>query len=244
MRPVLRGKSPQVGDFDPYTGAKPSLISRLGMYCSYCERKIVTQLAVEHIIPKNGPHGDPRLKGRWDNFLLGCVNCNSTKSDKKVDLGKVFLPDRDNTFTVFTYSADGKIKISAGLKKKTTDMARAILSITGLDKAMSVTTDENDRLIALDRVSQRMETWGMAEDVKQEIRQNPGNMLVVDSGIRLALASGFFSIWMTVFANDQLMRNRLIDAFPGTRASKCFDARGQPVSPAPNPDELPYGGKA
>jgi hypothetical protein len=24
--------------------------------------------------------------GRWDNFLLGCVNCNSTKLDKDVEL--------------------------------------------------------------------------------------------------------------------------------------------------------------
>ncbi|MFZ4698895.1 MAG: hypothetical protein ACOYMG_02485, partial [Candidatus Methylumidiphilus sp.] len=61
--------------------------------------------------------------------------------------------------------------------------------------------------------------------------------------VRTALASGFFSIWMTVFHDDTNMLNRLIDAFPGTRGSGCFDANGKPISPAPNPDLMPDGGK-
>ena len=54
MRPVRRGAAPQPDDFDPYNDARPYLVSRLGLYCSYCERRTATNLAVEHIQPKNG----------------------------------------------------------------------------------------------------------------------------------------------------------------------------------------------
>lgn len=49
MRPVLRGDSPQAMDFANYRDAFGELASRIDMFCSYCERRIVTQLAVEHI---------------------------------------------------------------------------------------------------------------------------------------------------------------------------------------------------
>ncbi|EEW58748.1 conserved hypothetical protein [Ruegeria sp. TrichCH4B] len=45
----------------------------------------------------------------------------------------------------------------------------------------------------------------------------------------IAPARGFFSIWMTVFANYPDMLNRFIDAFPSTD-SGCFDTSGQPVA--------------
>ncbi|MCW7555679.1 hypothetical protein NX722_24235 [Endozoicomonas gorgoniicola] len=38
-----------------------------------------------------------------------------------------------------------------------------------------------------------------------------------------------WSIWMTVFADDADMLNRLIQALPGA-AQNCFDANGQPVT--------------
>ena len=41
MRPIRKGVSPVAGDFNKYEDAKPELVSRLGLYCSYCERKIV-----------------------------------------------------------------------------------------------------------------------------------------------------------------------------------------------------------
>ena len=74
MRPVLRGDSPQTGDFDDYRDAFGELASRIGIFCSYCERRIATQVAVEHIQPKDGPFGHPDLERRGENFLLGCVN--------------------------------------------------------------------------------------------------------------------------------------------------------------------------
>lgn len=243
MRPLQRGVSPFPADLVDYEDAKPHLVARLGRFCSYCERPIHTMLAVEHIQPKALP-AYSNLAGRWDNFLLACVNCNSCKKDKNIVLSDVFLPDRDNTFVAFTYMPDGTVVPASHLSATTERMAARILSATGLDKGICATLDENGRLVALDRVSQRMEAWAEAEESRADILANPGSDAVRRSVVRLAVAKGYFSIWMTVFAADPEMRNRLIDAFVGTRGSGCFELiTTQPVSPAPNPDQLTDGGK-
>jgi uncharacterized protein (TIGR02646 family) len=113
MRPVSKGTSPEPGDFEDYEDAKPYLLSRLGHFCSYCERRIATNLAVEHIQPKGLPQY-AALERNWDNFLLGCVNCKSTKGDKDVPLDKFYLPDRDNTFAAFDYQPDGTVHARPG----------------------------------------------------------------------------------------------------------------------------------
>jgi len=244
MRPVRRGAAPQPNDFDLYSDAQRYLVSRLGPYCSYCERRIATMLSVEHIQPKDGPHGHPHLIGRWANFLLACVNCNSAKQAKNVVLANVFLPDRDNTFAAFSYLPDGTVQPAATLATALMGKASDTLALTGLDKKISVALDENGRQVALDRVSQRMETWAVAIEARSGVDAHPGNVAVKDSAIRAAKAYGFFSIWMTVFSNDADMCNRLIDAFEGTRYSGCFDpVTARPVSPAPNPDGLADGAK-
>lgn len=242
MRPVRRNISPQTGNFSNYEDAQPFLVSRLGPYCSYCERKIVTSLAVEHIEPKDPP-ATSHLIGTWTNYLLACVNCNSTKKDKTVDVTRLLLPDRDNTFLALEYQKDGQIVASTVAQTKgLTTQVEETLALTGLDKPERRTLDENGKLIALDRASQRMEAWGEAQAVKQLIgsRQTPAEQELIK---KLVLQSGFFSIWMAVFQGDTGMRNMVIDAFPGTRGSGCFDAMGAPVSPALNPDKLAGGGK-
>jgi len=244
MRPVKRGASPQANDFDPYDEAKPHLVSRLGHYCSYCERRVVTQLEVEHIQPKKGQYGHPQLIGRWNNFLLACRNCNATKRDKNVILAKVLLPDRDNTLACFTYQPDGTVRPATGLTPTQMAMASDTLALTGLDKPISLVLDENGKQVALDRVAQRMETWAIAEEAKADVNANPGNQTVRRLAVATAKGHGFFSIWMTVFIDDLDMRNRLIDAFEGTRGSGCFDPEStQYICPAPNPDNLADGAK-
>jgi uncharacterized protein (TIGR02646 family) len=246
MRPVVRGASPQAGDFDDYKNAKPDLVSCLGRYCSYCERPIATNLAVEHIQPKSLP-AYIALEGKWKNFLLACVNCNSCKLAKDVVLAEVFLPDRDNTFHAFNYRQDGRVvpsaaAIAAGLS----EIADRTLALTGLDKSSEKTPDANGKQVALDRVSQRMEVWAKALEACHDVRTaHPASAIMVrDYVVKLAQAEGFFSIWMTVFQGDIDMLNRLIDAFPGTRASGCFDpVTAAPITPAPNPDGLDAGGK-
>jgi uncharacterized protein (TIGR02646 family) len=243
VRPVRRGPSPENKDFDDYRKAQPSLVSRIGSYCSYCERRIQTQLAVEHIQPK-GLHKYEHLCGRWDNFLLGCVNCNSTKKDKDVQLSAILLPDRDNTFAAFVYQPDGSVAPATSLADPLIQKAKDTLALTGLDKAPADVLDENGKRVAIDRFSQRMEVWAKAEEARADVLANPGNDAVRNLVIHLALAEGFFSIWMLVFEGYPEMRRRLIDAFSGTRGSECFDAAtSEVVSPAPNPDGLQEGGK-
>ena len=244
MRPIRRGASPQAEDFDPYATAQPYLVSRLGMYCSYCERRICTNLAVEHIQPKVLAEF-AHLEGTWTNYLLACVNCNSTKSAKPVNLHDTLLPDRDNTFVAFSYLKDGSVVPSAAVDERgMRAMAEATLALTGLDRANRGILDENDKEVALDRASQRREAWLVALANRDEIEAGPHLIPLRDAAVRVALATGFFSIWMTVFADDFDMRQRLIVAFSGTQASQCFDAiTAQPVSPAPNPDRLVGGGK-
>lgn len=243
MRPVQRGASPQATDFANYADAKPFLVSRLGCYCSYCERRVATNLAVEHIQPK-GLDAYEMLAVRWDNFLLGCVNCNSTKKDKDVVLANVFLPDRDNTAAAFNYFADGRIELAATIPAESREFAECLLALVGLDKPISEVHDENDKQVALDRVAQRLEVWGVALAAKADVDKHPLNRALRRSAVRTAQGYGFFSIWMEVFADDIDMRKRLIDGFDGTRGSGCFDlATTMPVRPAPNPDALADGAK-
>ena len=243
MRPIRRGDAPQPNDYADYKDAKPDLVARLGPYCSFCERPVVTQLAVEHIQPKGLP-AYAHLIGRWNNFLLACVNCNSTKKDKDVDPANVLLPDRDNTFAAFHYPPDGTVEPSGNTTANGLHaIADATLRLTGLDKAAMNTPDENGKQVALDRMLQRMEAYLAAEEAKSDLHNTPANHLLCDYIIKLAAKTGFFSVWMTVFSDNPEMLARLIDAFSGTSGSGCFTVNGVAVSPAPNPDGLPAGGK-
>jgi hypothetical protein len=257
MRPVRRGANPISGDFSDYKKAKPELVSRIGSgwfngihvasYCSYCERRFETNLAVEHIQPKGLKVGSIKpyahLVGTWTNFLLACVNCNSTKKDKDVVLSEVLLPDRDNTFIAYEYLKDGTINITAP-SRHLYNCAEETLKMVGLDKAAIHTADANGRTIALERVFQRMNAWLYISDSKQTIDSEPNSEATRKATVRFALATGFFSIWIKVFEDDADMRNRLIDAFAGTRESGCFDSVTTAViTPAPNPDGLAHGGK-
>jgi uncharacterized protein (TIGR02646 family) len=243
MRPIRRAASPRQADFSNYRDALPDLVSRLGMYCSYCERYVATQLAVEHIQPKGLP-AYQHLQGRWENFLLACVNCNSTKKDKPVSLSDVLLPDRDNTLAAYLYSAGGEIQVSSQLNARAQQLALVTLALVGLDQRGQTIADANGRLVALDRVKQRMEAWLTAVDAREKLVAQPGNVAMADLVIRLAQRTGFFSIWMEIFRAEPEIRHQLIDAFPGTRESGCFDPQNSDlIQPAPNPDQLPHGGK-
>lgn len=209
------------------------------MYCSYCERRIPTGLAVEHIQPKGLPQY-AGLIGKWENFLLGCVNCNSTKHEKDVALEKTFLPDRDNTFYAFIYTPDGKVIPNPTLPADAIKIAQDTLALTGLDRPLNEVRDANGQLVAIDRVKQRMDTWAEATDSLADLQACP-----TDSMRRriahLARASGFFSIWMTVFEADAAMRQLFIDTFDGT-AKDCFGTHAEPISPRP-PNGLAHCGK-
>jgi hypothetical protein len=195
---------------------------------------------VEHIQPKKLPAYE-HLKGRWENFLLGCVNCNSTKGKKDVVLNDVLLPDRDNTAAAFKYTIDGKVTVRVGLTQLQQEMAIRTLELTGLDKPISNAIDSSGRLVAIDRVAQRMEIWLTAQDSKEDLRLNQYDAFRRQI-VKTAIASGCFSIWMTVFEDDVDIRKMLIQGFVGT-ASDCFDPNStKTISPRPA-NGLPHGSK-
>lgn len=228
MRPIERGESPIPNDFADYRDAFPFLVGRIGPFCSYCERRIPANLAVEHILPKSL---HPTLAGRWDNFLLGCVNCNSTKKDQDVVFAEIFLPDRDNTAAAFDYLADGEVKPAAHLSGALLEIAERTLALTGLDRKAVDALDENSKVVAIDRKNQRKEAWGLALSSKADFLDGDSPALRRQI-VQAAVATGFFSIWMTVFSDSPEMRGLLLDGFKGT-VKDCFDATGDPISPRP-----------
>ncbi|EGQ9329011.1 TPA: HNH endonuclease [Vibrio vulnificus] len=240
MRPVSKGASPVKGKFKKYQDAKPDLVDRLGSYCSYCERKIATLLAVEHIDPKSLT---PGLEKKWSNFLLACTNCNSCKGDGPVDLQKLLLPDRDNTFEAYIYNDDGTIEPSAQLTKGQRTLALETLNLVGLNKPPEKFLTTNGKAISLDRSGQRMEAILKAQNALNNFNMCPVEPMK-DMIVNLALETGFFSIWMRIFDTVPEMKVRFIEAFNGTLRSGCFDiVNGSVVCPAPNPDSLNHGGK-
>ena len=114
MRPIERGSAPRT--YARYADAIGDLEGRLGRYCSYCERRLPTSLAVEHMAPKN-PHQDRELD--WSNFLLACVNCNSIKRDKDAAEDDILWPDRHNTMLALAYSRGGFVRVAEGTAPRT-----------------------------------------------------------------------------------------------------------------------------
>ncbi|MCX6381772.1 MAG: HNH endonuclease [Armatimonadetes bacterium] len=236
MRPVDKGVAPTT--YSAYEEAKPDLVSRLGTYCSYCERRLATHIAVEHIINKDR---DPSLRLVWDNFLLTCVNCNSAKGTKIVSLDTLYFPDRDNTFFAFEYLADANIVPSSSLTPAQAIIATDTRALTELNRPIRTFYDANGKRVAIEKISQRMDVWASAKRSRDNLSRCCTDAMR-DQIVISALAEGFFSIWMTVFEGDAEMRNRFITEFTGT-AKDCFDPiTTAPISPR-SKNHLAHSGK-
>jgi uncharacterized protein (TIGR02646 family) len=221
MRPVERGLAPQI--YAQYGDAIEDLKSRLGSYCSYCERQVAASLAVEHVIPKNL---HPELEKEWDNFLLGCTNCNSVKGDRAVEIQNFIWPDRDNTLLAFVYSKGGFVRLADNLNNEQKTKAQALLDLVGLQRHPArgwVKPAKKDK-----RWQNREESWATAErcrDLFENLdRADEARNLVLE----VAINNGFFSVWMTVFNDYPDIKRELIKSFLGTAIS-CFDPNGNPI---------------
>lgn len=228
MRPIDRGPEPQ--KYTNYEDAKQDLTNRLGCYCSYCERRIATNLAIEHILPKDESLPYSHLRNEWSNFLLACVNCNSVKSTTIIEFDKYLLPDRDNTFGVYVYSELGEVEVRNDLDVFVRTMAQNTLDLVGLNRLDHPNWDINNLQSALGRLGQRTQAWVQAKDARMDFDNSEVN---IKSICREATSLGFFSIYMTAFVGVKEVRQGLIKAFSNT-ASDCFDANGNCVSPRPN----------
>jgi uncharacterized protein (TIGR02646 family) len=221
MRPVERGLAPQI--YAQYGDAIEDLKSRLGSYCSYCERQVAASLAVEHVIPKNL---HPELEIEWNNFLLGCTNCNSVKSDREVEIDNFIWPDRDNTLLAFVYSKGGFVRLADNLNNEQKTKAQSLLDLVGLQRHPAqgwVKPARKDK-----RWQDREESWATAEKCRDLFENLEQADAARDLVLEVAKSNGFFSVWMTVFNDYPDIKRELIKLFLGTAIS-CFDPDGKPI---------------
>ena len=208
MRPVERGPWPVDGHgnqkpFHPYDKAKDDLFCRIGEYCSYCERK--GDLHVEHVIPKERCEA---LEENWTNFLLGCVNCNSIKSDHNVSRDDYVWPDEDDTFAIYEYSKEGIVRVRDGLPADINARGQNLFNLVGLGRSPGSGATRKDH-----RWRMRREVWGQAQEARTKIGDGDN----IDLVIMLARATGFWSVWMTIFSDYPEVTERLVRSFPGTK---------------------------
>ena len=229
MRPVTRGPAPQENGhpivFADYKQARDPLIGRMGDYCSYCELPCNEGPDVEHVQPKGGKAGKPHLELVWENFLLGCCYCNPIKGHKAVRLALHYWPDRDNTFRAFLHARERAPQVLPGLSPAETLLAQRTLELTGLDREPGhPKLSDRDR-----RWEKRREAWGKALRALDRL-QKESTVSMREQIVETATSTGFFSVWMAVFAADADMRKRFISAFPGTSGiGECFDANTNPI---------------
>lgn len=206
MRPVDKGSHPEENgkqvEFNSYQDAAPYLKERLGRFCSYCERDIPAGLAVEHKIPKSH---DSALEKEWDNLLLACLNCNSSKGKKLIEHDECLWPDKDDTFSAFTYKPSGAIEVSTKLDSSQQEKARALLALVELNKAPSSTDNRYER---------RYQQWGKAKITQTQFQNMPNDLK--NKFLHLIVTEGY-SIWATVFRSDPVILDALAKKFPATK---------------------------
>jgi uncharacterized protein (TIGR02646 family) len=235
MRPINRGAAPRV--YADYKDADQDLKNAIGSYCSYCERRIPTNLAVEHILPKDPTLGFAHLRNNWANFLLACVNCNSAKKTTVITFNDYVLPDRDNTFECFEYLEIGLVESKGSAR--TRRIADNTIDLVNLNRFEHPDWDENITFSAMERFGQRIQAWVQAVEAREDYDNGDVNVRRIASE---AASCGFFSIWMKAFEGVSVVRNALIRKFANT-AINCFDANGDSVTPRPNDPTLQNSGK-
>ena len=212
MRPVRRGAEPD--GMATYEEMRPALLTRLGRYCSYCEYPVKHVAHAEHILPKDRYRAH---RNRWDNLLVACTYCNGHKGDERPTPATVdahLWPERDNTARAFTY--ENVHPRTQHLGEPAQSMAARLYGLVRL----SPTDDE--------RAKERASVFVIAKWFFAELQTVATPDLWRLAIVKYALASGFFSVWMEIFATDPETRGALIAAFPGT-ATDCFDAATAPV---------------
>lgn len=220
MRPVNKDAHPLRADgslvtFTEYAQSRRYLIDTIGEYCSYCERPIPANLAVEHVSPKTH---NPHLELSWSNFLLACTNCNSTKGHTNVVIADYFWPDSDNTFDKFTYDVSGLVTVNALLDADDAIKAQNTISLVGLDRRQPNVGTRDWQEASDRRHEHRLKAYVEANSYAT----NYNNASVEDRAKFLPFLidiakKGFWSIWMHAFRDFPEVQRALIDSFSGTR---------------------------
>jgi uncharacterized protein (TIGR02646 family) len=213
MRSVIKGPTPldETGTpivFSHYQEAAPHLKKRLGRYCSYCERTIPVGLAVEHKLPKEH---NTQLELEWDNFLLACMNCNSSKGQFNPTTDSVVWPDEHDTFSLISYFPSGAVRPKLGITPEVGARVAFTLSLLGLSKQPAELASADHRLF------DRLEVWRLASQSKDDLirRDVPELRRAI---VETCRATGGYSIWQAVFSDAPAMREAISKSFVGTKS--------------------------
>lgn len=231
MRPVNHVKTGAA--LTDHKKAKPNLIAAMGEFCAYCERPIeAMSLDVEHIKPQKA-HG--KLALTWSNFLLACTSCNTYKRHYQAAnrqtriLRSQAWPHLDNTFSAYAYDQHGRVTVSPALASAVhQQMARRTLEMAGLDRTPAVAASYQSLGLAYDITSRREKAWKKAQIALTAYQQNPTD-IQRQSILGQAEETGFFSIWMSVFAAHPDVKCGLVTTFKAAPA--CFDNMGNQLNP-------------
>jgi hypothetical protein len=115
------------------------------------------------------------------------------------------------------------VDVAEGLSDEARQRALRTRNMIGLDPRER--TDANVR-----RLQHRRDAWTIAAENRARLLKLRSPEFMA-SLVDLARSRGYWSVWMTVFADDPEMRRRLIAGFKGTCAA-CFDANGDAVARA------------
>lgn len=208
MRPITKSRfKPSSYIYKPYNNAKDELIEAIGGYCSYCERPgYSAALDVEHIRDKDT---HPNRKYLWRNFLIGCKNCNPVKGTKSIL--NMYFPSVHNTYEIFNYDHLGQVTVNTQFltTQSERDRAQRLIDLVGLDRRPGHPKfSKKDK-----RWSDRQDAYLIAERCLPKYKSGDVD---IDTLIELAIAKGFWSVWMTVFSAEPDVITRLVKDFPGT----------------------------
>ncbi len=199
-------------DYPKYGDAKLPLVGNIGRYCSYCEGyEKIHSLEVEHLMAKS--------KGgsftAWDNFLLCCKVCNTTKGVGIIN-DDFHWPHLNNTFYSFIYDETGRVKVNDNIPDLSKVRAQNLLDLVELQRYPGTGNPPSPKDF---RWKYRYEAWNKASRCKEQFLKG---LITEEDIITNAKYTGQWSIWFTVFKGVNSVRSRLISDFEGTCA-KCFD---------------------
>ncbi len=221
MRPVTKSIRTNADGtpltFKHWGDAKIDLQNEIGSYCSFCEREgYRSSLDVEHIFAKDLPKYK-ELIYRWDNYLLGCKNCNPTKGAKDYDIAETYMPHLNNIFYCIEILEGGSIKIKDGLTEPEKIRTQNFIDLVGLDRDPSHKNYSNKD----DRWEAREKVWTIATNFFQDYSNLEVKLPRI---IETAQGYGFWSVWMTVFDKYPEVKRELINQFNGTTV-EYFDSK-------------------
>lgn len=206
MRPVNKGQS--IKQYKKYQDARDDLFRRIGMYCSYCEMVINNSAEVEHIVPRN--QGGDELS--WDNFLLSCKYCNTSKSDNNLSRDNYLWPDTHNTFKAFIYNEIDQILVNNELSDEEKEQAKNTIELLKLDRYPGKSGWNNHKDT---RYISRAKAWEKAKDCLENYKEFmiPA---VAKTISKVASSEGHFSIWMEVFKDYSEVKKLIVEEYIGT----------------------------